>query len=202
MKRIIYLLLAIILIFTFSACTGGDAKYQEAVITEEKGYNRKPPQDIPREEVVFVTVSPASDDDCKDKKCYNTLNDKQKSHYRYMKTMVEEFVEGFVSLGYYYNDLYKDISVSFHALMNDYPEYYWMPSSYYISTAEEKGSISFKRGYTDDKFVYTMIKVEKQKDEFYEVINEITGKALKETSVYNKAKILHDELCKRARYAT
>ena len=151
MKRIIYLLLAIILIFTFSACTGGDAKYQEAVITEEKGYNRKPPQDIPREEVVFVTVSPASDDDCKDKKCYNTLNDKQKSHYRYMKTMVEEFVEGFVSLGYYYNDLYKDISVSFHALMNDYPEYYWMPSSYYISTAEEKGSISFKRGYTDDK---------------------------------------------------
>ncbi len=202
MKRIKFLLLAMVLIFTLCACSEDNSNYKEAVITEEKGYNEKSAVTIPYEKVVFVTVSPANDNICKGKKSYDTLTEKQKNHYRYMKVMVEDFTEGFVSLGYYYTDFYKDISVAFHALMNDYPEYYWMPSSYYVSTVHEKGSIAFRRNHNDDKFVFTKKKVEQQEQEFIEVINEITGKALKETSIYNKAKTLHDELCKRANYAT
>ncbi len=202
MKKIKCFLLCFALILTFCSCKGNNNSNYEAIIKSETGFNDKKPENTPYEKVVFTDVMPCKEDGLQSLKCYNTLTDIQKNHYRYMKTMVTDFTEGFAVLGDYYSAFYSDISVAFHALMNDFPEYFWMPSSYYVSTVNEKGSIAFKRSYNDDKFLFNKKKAEDKKEEIYEVIYEISEKAAKETTTYNKAKVLHDELCKRARYAT
>lgn len=200
MKKTLSFLLCIVIILTFSSCLNKEKGNKEAVISIETAYNEKPA--ITCEEVNFTTVTPCEENDLLSLNCYSTLTNIQKNHYRYMKAMVTEFTEGFVVLSDYYPTFYSDVSVAFHALMNDFPEYYWMPSSYYISTLQEKGSIAFKRSYSDDKFVYKKAQTERNHDEFYEVIYEISEKAAKEKTTYDKAKVLHDELCKRAHYPT
>ena len=66
---------------------------------------------------------------------YNRLSDAQKRLYTAMDNAVYSMKTGYINLG---NSTAGDVDLVYHALRNDRPEYFWLPSSY---TLRSSGSI-------------------------------------------------------------
>lgn len=133
--------------------------------------------------------------------CYKTLDETQEHYYRIMLSMVRNLTEGFVSLGYGGNSFSSDIAISYRALMNDFPEYYWIPNSYYISADNGEVSIAFKKNSFENGYGFEIYDIENNFIEFEDAIDLLISRASKGETIYEKQKILHDELCKRVTYS-
>ncbi len=133
--------------------------------------------------------------------CYTQINDTQKKYYRYMLNMVENFTEGFVDFGSCGSSYASDIAISYRALMSDFPEYYWMPTSYYIYFKEYRVSVAFKKSENENHYIYSRFEVSDNAEEFEDSIMRILEKADYGSSQFEVEEIIHEELCLRVRYA-
>lgn len=131
---------------------------------------------------------------------YKYLNDDEKIVYRIMLTMVRNLTEGFINLGYLGQNYSVTVAKAYRALSNDFPEYYWMPSSYYINQNNMKTSVAFKKNPSEDSYGYTADEVNFNNDEFNDAILRIIEKTSEAETPFEKEVIIHDELCKRVVY--
>ena len=131
---------------------------------------------------------------------YKYLNDDEKRVYRIMLTMVKNLSEGWANVGHLGKNSSVIVAKSFRALSNDFPEYYWMPSSYYINLNDGQTFVSFKKNSVEDSYGYTKDEVSFNADEFSDAILRIIEKTHKATTPFEKEVIIHDQLCKYVTY--
>lgn len=200
-KVILSLCCAICLVL--SGCKGNKAPDSEANVTSSGAFKDTESSFVSPEGLSVSEITPAqiSNEEAEKLWCYKTLTENQQNYYRIMLTMVRNLTEGFVSLGYGGNNFSSDIAISYRALMNDFPEYYWMPASYYISADNGVVSVAFRRNSIENGYGFEIFQIESNYEEFEDAIDLLTTKASKGKTVFEKQKILHDELCKRTTYS-
>lgn len=206
MKRLRIISLFCVICLLLTACKRNPASSSaggETSVTPSGGFKDTEATFVSPEGLSVSEITPAqiSAEEAKKLWCYNTLNETQQYYYKIMLTMVRNLTEGFVSLGYGGNNFSSDIAIAYRALMNDYPEYYWMPDSYFISASEGVYSVAFKRNSLENGYGFEIFEIEDNFIEFEDAIDLIITRASKGKTIYEKQKILHDELCKRVTYS-
>lgn len=204
MKRFISFALCLVLVLSLFLSMGCKEKIvfpdREAHINY--GIETFVPQMSNDENLVAVNLEGAviSADEEKQLWSYKYLSYEEKGVYRIMLTMVRNLTEGFVNLGKLGKNSNVIIAKAFRALSNDYPEYYWMPSSYYINVKNSTSSISFKKNSEEDSYGYTIEEIHSNNEEFNDAILRITEKTKNARTPFEKEVIIHDELCNRIVY--
>lgn len=201
-----FLVLTFCLLFAVISCCGcfnDDMPDKESFVTQSGSFKEAEQTFVNPEDVTITDIKPAeiTSEEAKTLWCYKTLSKTQEHYYRIMLSMVRNLTEGFVSLGYGGNNFSSDIAVSYRALMNDFPEYYWMPDSYYISADNGVNSIAFKKSSLENGYGFYAFQIEDNFEEFEDAIELLCIRADKGETVYEKQRILHDELCKRVTYS-
>ncbi len=131
---------------------------------------------------------------------YSFLSEAEKKVYRKMLNMVRNLTVGWIDMGYIINNPSAVVAKAYRAMCNDFPQYYWMPVSYYITTKDGKVAVAFKRNDTEDGYGYLKEELESNREELEDAIDRIVSKALKAESDFEKEIIIHDELCKTVKY--
>ncbi len=131
---------------------------------------------------------------------YSFLSESEKRVYRKMLNMVRHLTVGWIDMGYIINNPSIVVAKAYRALCNDFPQYYWMPVSYYITTKDSKVAVAFKRNDTEDGYGFTKEEIEGNKEEVEDAIDRIVSKASKAESDFEKETIIHDMLCKTVTY--
>ncbi len=204
MKKVLALITLLCLCLSlFAGCTTNKEPDNEASVTPSGSFKGAEQTFVNPEDVNATDIEPAqiTAEEAKTLWCYKTLTKTQEYYYRIMLSMVRNLTEGFVKLGYGGNNFSSDIAVAYRALMNDYPEYYWMPDSYYISADDGVNSIAFKKNGIENGYGFYAFELENNFEEFEDAIELLCIRADKGETVYEKQKILHDELCKRVTYS-
>ena len=205
MKKVLALFILLCLFISLmTGCTTKEKEPDEEVKVTVSGSFKEAEQTVVNPEDVTITdIKPAeiTEQEAEQLWCYKTLTQTQESYYRIMLSMVRNLTEGFVKLGYGGNNFSSDIAISYRALMNDFPEYYWMPDSYYITADNGVNSIAFKKSSLENGYGFYAFQIEDNFVEFEDAIELLCTRADKGETVYEKQKILHDELCKRVTYS-
>jgi hypothetical protein len=131
---------------------------------------------------------------------YSHLSEIEKKVYRKMLTMVRNLTVGWIDMGYIIQNPTTVVAKAYRAMCNDFPEYYWMPVSYYITMKDGTVAVSFKRNDAEDGYGFTKSEIENNKEEVEDVIDRIVSKALKAENDFEKEVIIHDMLCKTVKY--
>ncbi len=131
---------------------------------------------------------------------YLDCNERQKTYYRIMLTMVRNLTEGFVKLGDDDDNPNRNVATAYRALIADFPQYYWAPFSYYIAADEGRISVAFKKSSPENGYAYEAFQIENNRTEWEDIIDLLTTRAAKEATDFQKALLLHDELCARVVY--
>ncbi len=133
--------------------------------------------------------------------CYEDLNDTEKNVYKIIISNLESGSLNCLVENIDYNKYKNNIEKIVRAVTNDHPEYYWLDGS---ATAEGKtaglfsgDSITIKLGTFD---FYNSSDKETEKEQLNSKINEITNKANKYSSDYEKALFVHDYIIENTEY--
>ena len=204
MKSFIKCLLCLSIVLSLILNTGckksNDNPDREADV--DKGIEVLVPQTENNSNLVAVNIKEAQISPTEEKNLwsYKYLNDDEKRVYRIMLTMVKNLSEGWANMGYLGKDSSVTVAKAYRALANDFPEYYWMPSSYYINLSSGKTSISFKKNDAQNCYGYTAEEVDSNAEEFSDAIQRIIEKTDKANTPFEKELIIHDQLCKYVIY--
>lgn len=205
MKKVLALILLFCICLSFlTGCTTQNKEPdEETKVTSSGSFKSAEQTFVDPEDVTVTDIKPAEItlEEAENLWCYKTLTQTQEHYYRIMLSMVRNLTEGFVKLGYGGNSFSSDIAISYRALMNDFPEYYWMPDSYYITSDNGVNSIAFKKSSIENGYGFYAFQIEDNFVEFEDAIELLCTRADKGETVYEKQKILHDELCKRVTYS-
>ena len=131
---------------------------------------------------------------------YSFLNETEKKVYRKMLNMVRHLTVGWVDMGYIINEPSTVVAKAYRAMSNDFPQYYWIPASYYITAKDGVVSVAFKRSDAENEYYYTKEEIEDNKEEIEDAIDRIVSKASKAENDFEKEVIIHDMLCKTVTY--
>ncbi|MEE0945508.1 MAG: transglutaminase domain-containing protein [Acutalibacteraceae bacterium] len=131
---------------------------------------------------------------------YNFLDEADKRIYRIILNMVRDLTVGWIDLGYLGSNASYSVACAYRAVSNDFPEYFWMPVSYYLNVNNGKASLAFKKNDVEDGFGYTKEQVEEEKEYFYDSIQRVIEKTADAESNFEKELIIHDTLCKMVTY--
>ena len=140
------------------------------------------------------------------KSCYNALNSNQRDFYRTIYSISEEMTEGFVKLGYNYDNASNDVNIAYKAFLYDNPEVFWMPKDYVLGTADngekQKLAIAFEYHKNGKDYSYSVTKKEQaeMKKKFDTVLLKIQKQTVKLHSDYEKEKYINDFLCDSVTY--
>ena len=131
---------------------------------------------------------------------YSFLSESEKRVYRKMLNMVRNLTVGWIDMGYIINNPSAVVAKAYRAMCNDFPQYYWMPVSYYITLKDGTVAVAFKRNDAEDGYGFTKQDIENNKEEIEDAIDRIVSKALKAENDFEKELIIHDQLCKSVKY--
>lgn len=131
---------------------------------------------------------------------YSFLSESEKRVYRKMLNMVRHLTVGWIDMGYIINNPSIVVAKAYRALCNDFPQYYWMPVSYYITIKDGKAAVAFKRNDAEDGYGFTKEEIEGNKEEVEDAIDRIVSKVSKAENDFEKEVIIHDMLCKAVTY--
>ncbi len=131
---------------------------------------------------------------------YSFLSETEKTVYRKMLNMVRNLTVGWIDMGYIINNPSAVVAKAYRAMCNDFPQYYWMPVSYYISHKNGTVAVAFKRNDLEDGYGFTKEEIERNKEELEDAIDIIVSKALTAKDDFEKEIIIHDMLCKTVTY--
>lgn len=131
---------------------------------------------------------------------YSFLNDTEKRIYRIMLNMVQHLTVGWIDVGLVESEPSASVAKAYRAMCNDFPEYYWMPVSYYITVNGTTVAVAFKRNDTEDGYGFTKEEIESNKIDFDDSVDYILSKVNKAENDFEKEVIIHDLLCKLVIY--
>ncbi|MCQ2440403.1 MAG: hypothetical protein MJ076_00710 [Clostridia bacterium] len=139
--------------------------------------------------------------------CYDCLNKEQSRIYRILLTVADEMTTGWISLGRCKQSYVSDVSVAYRALTNDYPEFFWLPNSYFLGNTNGHNSqvlIAFCYHNGNDNCDYLIKKEDKNQmtDELNNVVSKIVDGAKKYENNFEKQLYIHDTICEITTYNT
>lgn len=199
LKRALAVLLCICLAFC-CACKNKTPPDKEASVNEN-GLSPTTPQVITEEmDASKGLEATLSAEQLSRAFSYSFLSEQEKRIYRIMLNMVQHLTEGWIDIGEIEINHNAVVSRVFRAMCNDFPEYYWMPSSYYIAVNGSNVAISFKRNEAENCYGFSKKEIDDNKLEFDDAIERILYKINETQTDFEKEVIIHDLLCKRVVY--
>lgn len=199
-KKVTAFLLCVCLVFCCACKANDQVPDKEASINESDTRPTTPQvitEDVDASEGYEATLT---DEDIARAFSYSFLNDTEKRVYRIMLNMVQHLTVGWINVGLIENDHSAVVARAYRAMCNDFPEYYWMPVSYYITVNGTSVAVSFKRNDMEDGYGFTKEEIEGNKMEFDDAIEYITQKAARVEGDFEKEALIHDLLCKTVVY--
>ncbi len=201
-KTVICLFLAVSLIFSCSCNFKEDTPHDsEAQIN--KGSTVTAPEIVTDESINAAKGSEAqlTEEEKKHIWSYYHLDETEQRLYRIILNMARDLTVGFIDMGYLGKNAAVNVARAYRAVFNDFPEYYWMPVSYYLNVDKEtKASLAFKKNDIEDGYGFTKEQIRDNAEEFYDSINRIIEKTESAESDFEKELIIHDALCKTVTY--
>lgn len=131
---------------------------------------------------------------------YSYLNETEKQIYRVMLNMIRNVYCGWVDLGYVGSDSSGKVARAYRAVTNDFPEYYWIPTSYYITSKNSNVAIAFQKHELEDGYGYTKDQILRQEEELNAEITRFINKTKNAKTDFEKELILHDAMCEMIVY--
>lgn len=199
MKKLLSVILSLICVICLCGCEGISEMYSEI----SKEFMNLIYQTNQVAEIKYETYYI---EDPEFNSCYNQLNAKQKNIYTRIRAISEEMTEGFVSLGYNYDNAMKDISIAYSAFLQDNADVFWMPNTYILGTSGTgQGkivSIAFQYSQGKKQNIYHVRKSQRDvmKTELETVVKEVISQTESLESEYEKEKYIHDYLCDTVTY--
>ena len=134
---------------------------------------------------------------------FSSLGSARQEIYKKLLAATEEFTTGWIDLGKLGGDFKSDISVSYQALCDDYPEMFWLPSSYFLSRTESgEIAVLFEGKAESYTLSYLASKTEAQsmKARLDEVVNSVTAATKNLSSQFEAELYIHDFICNNTAY--
>lgn len=134
---------------------------------------------------------------------FSSLGSARQEIYKKLLAATEEFTTGWIDLGKLGGDFKSDISVSYQALCDDYPEMFWLPSSYFLSRTESgEIAVLFEGKAESYTLSYLASKTEAQsmKARLDGVVNSVTAATKNLSSQFEAELYIHDFICNNTAY--
>ncbi len=136
---------------------------------------------------------------------FSSLSSTRQEIYKKMLKAAEDFTDGWIDLGNLSGNqetIKSDISVAYQALGDDYPELFWLPSSYFISSYSNQTAVCFSGDINGFKCSYLVSKAKApaMKNELDAKVNEIIKATENISSQYETELYIHDYLCSNTEY--
>lgn len=134
---------------------------------------------------------------------FSSLGASRQEIYKKLLAATEEFTTGWIDLGKLGGDFKSDISVSYQALCDDYPEMFWLPSSYFLSRTESgEIAVLFEGKAESYTLSYLASKTEAQsmKARLDGVVNSVTAATKNLSSQFEAELYIHDFICNNTAY--
>lgn len=131
--------------------------------------------------------------------CYNTLSSTLKISYNKLCKAIEEMHEGFIYLG---NIDDTETELVYKAVRADHPEYYWVPSYYFISNNSKGSYIAFKydNGSLKTDYLLTPENRNIEAKKINQVLKEVSALISNGLTEYEKELKIHNYLLKNCTY--
>lgn len=199
LKRIVALLLCLCL---FLCCSCKEQKGPDKETNINSGNAMPNSPQVVTDSVTAEAGSEAilSEEELRLAYSYSFLSETEKVVYRKMLNMVRNLTVGWIDMGYIINNPSAVVAKAYRAMCNDFPQYYWMPVSYYITHKDGTVAVAFKRNDFEDGYGFTKEEIENNKEEIEDAIDIIVSKALTGKNDFEKETIIHDMLCKTVTY--
>lgn len=137
---------------------------------------------------------------------YTALNEKQRELYENLYLIALQMPEGYVKLCDNYDGFYTDVAIAYNAMINDHPDFFWMPYTYIVGEMADMAgsyiSIAFEidDGANQNRYLVEREKREAMCEELNYRIAEIVDTANAYKGEYKKAEFLNDYLCENTEY--
>ncbi len=137
---------------------------------------------------------------------YGELNEKQREIYENLYLIALQMPEGYVRLCNNYDGFYTDVSIAYNAMINDHPDFFWMPYTYIVGEmADMSGSyisIAFEidDGENQNRYLVRRDERENMNNKLNSKIAEIVDLLVKCKGEYKKVEFLNDYLCDNTEY--
>lgn len=137
---------------------------------------------------------------------YTALSDKQRVLYEDLYLIALDMTEGYIKLCYNYDGYYTDIGIAYNAMINDHPDFFWMPYTYIVAEAVDVNgsyiSIAFEvdDGKNQNRYLVKREEREEMLEDFNAKIGYITAEAKKHSGEYEKVQFLNNYLCDNTEY--
>lgn len=203
MKKLFILFILSVLLVSFAGC--GKVNIPSLFETEvssdgERTYSGTAVDPDEAGEIRNINEAELSSDEKKISYCYSALTDSQKHIYLTMLGIVKNMEIGFFRVCNDYDGYRRDISVAYHALINDRPEIFWIPNSYYISVKNGKVSLSLSKSYGENDYLGSQFSVPEMEEELSDTVDDLISPALNKPNDFEKELAIHDALCGRTVY--
>ncbi len=201
MKKVLSLFFVFVLIITLSACSTEDLYdlYSDFFAGIEEILPEVTTVTEVKNEYYYVREPQFS-------VCYNKLNNNQKEFYNRIYSISREMPEGYVVLGEYYEKVFVDVRIAYHAFLSDNAEVFWMPSTYILATVKQNEkrqlAIAFALYDSKNQNKYNVSKEQRNKyqKKFDKIINNIINQAKNLKGEYAKELFFNDYLCANVTY--
>lgn len=120
---------------------------------------------------------------------YRQLTKQQKSLYIILDNAVYNMTTGYIKLGVTSK---LDVEVAYHALRNDRPEYFWLPTSYTLRSSGDSYEICFAE--RADRWLYTAVDRRKYEAEIRKSLSEFLNTLDSDASEFDREVAAHDML--------
>lgn len=134
---------------------------------------------------------------------FSSLGASRQEIYKKLLAATEEFTTGWIDLGKLGGDFKSDISVSYQALCDDYPEMFWLPSAYLLSHTETGEIAVMFEGKTEShslSYIASKSEAKTMKARLDEVVNSVTAATKSLSSQFEAELYIHDFICNNTAY--
>lgn len=134
---------------------------------------------------------------------FSSLGASRQEIYKKLLAATEKFTTGWIDLGKLGGDFKSDISVSYQALCDDYPEMFWLPSAYLLSHTETGEIAVMFEGKTEShslSYIASKSEAKTMKARLDEVVNSVTAATKSLSSQFEAELYIHDFICNNTAY--
>ena len=137
---------------------------------------------------------------------YTALNEKQRDIYENLYLIALQMPLGYVRLCDNYEGFFTDVSIAYNAMINDHPDFFWMPYTYIVGEMETVSgsyiSIAFEvdDGANQNRYLVPCSEREAMYKRLNSKVEEIVIGAKRCKTDYAKTEFLNDYLCENTEY--
>lgn len=136
---------------------------------------------------------------------FSSLGTARQEIYKKLLAATEEFTTGWIDLGKLDGNFKSDISAAFQALCDDYPEMFWLPSSYMLSRTES-GEIAVMFDGKAESYTLSYLasksEAKEMKARLDGVLNSVAAATKNLSSQFEAELYIHDFICNNTTYNT